>query len=69
MLFWRAASQDFAAGLKDHLGLSRQVNWRLLIGMLLDADEEKAGRATQPMLKMSKLDVAVLQKASGDSDL
>ncbi|MCV3243210.1 VOC family protein [Mesorhizobium sp. ZC-5] len=49
--------------LKDRFGLSWQVNWTPLIDMLLDTDQEKAGRAMQAMLKMSKLDAAVLQKA------
>ena len=49
--------------LKDRFGLSWQVNWTPLIDMLLDADQEKAGRAMQAMLKMKKLDVAALQKA------
>ena len=49
--------------LKDRFGLSWQVNWTPLIDMLLDVDQERAGRAMQAMLKMSKLDAAVLQKA------
>lgn len=49
--------------LKDRFGLSWQVNWTPLIDMLLDTDQEKAGRAMQAMLKMSKLDAAVLQRA------
>jgi predicted 3-demethylubiquinone-9 3-methyltransferase (glyoxalase superfamily) len=49
--------------LKDRFGLSWQVSWTPLIDMLLDADKEKAGRAMQAMLKMSRLDVAALQKA------
>jgi hypothetical protein len=41
-----------------------------LIDMLIDADQEKAGRAMQAMLKMGKLDVAALQKAyDGAEDL
>ncbi len=49
--------------LKDKFGLSWQVNWSPLIEMLTDDDKEKAGRAMQAMLKMSKFDAAALQKA------
>ncbi len=42
---------------------SQQSLRSVLMDMVLDADQEKAGRAMQAMLKISKLDVAALQKA------
>jgi predicted 3-demethylubiquinone-9 3-methyltransferase (glyoxalase superfamily) len=49
--------------LKDKFGLSWQIVPRILPKLLGDPDPAKAGRATQAMLKMKKLDIAVLQKA------
>ena len=53
--------------LKDRFGLSWQVHWPRLVEMLMDQDQEKAGRAMQAMLKMSKLDIAALEKAYADT--
>ncbi|WP_088348416.1 MULTISPECIES: VOC family protein [Rhodomicrobium] len=66
--YWNALLADggkpsVCGWLKDRFGLSWQVNWAPLIDMLLDADKEKAGRAMQAMLKMSKPNVAALQRA------
>lgn len=49
--------------LKDRYGLSWQIIPRQMNEMLNDPDKEKAGRATQAMLQMKKIDIATLQKA------
>ncbi|MDP9221388.1 MAG: VOC family protein [Actinomycetota bacterium] len=49
--------------LKDKFGLSWQVVPTMLGGVLGDPDPEKAGRAMQAMLQMTKLDIAELQRA------
>ncbi|NGO10401.1 VOC family protein [Streptomyces sp. HC44] len=50
--------------LKDKFGLSWQVVPTRLIELVSDPDEEKAARAMEAMLKMSKLDIAPLEKAA-----
>ena len=49
--------------LKDKYGLSWQIIPDVLGSLLNGKDAEKSGRAMQAMLKMRKLDIAVLQKA------
>jgi predicted 3-demethylubiquinone-9 3-methyltransferase (glyoxalase superfamily) len=49
--------------LKDRFGLSWQIVPRVLGDLIGDPDPEKAGRATQAMLKMGKLDIAELKRA------
>ncbi len=49
--------------LKDRFGLSWQVVPRELGELMSDPDPEKAGRVTQAMLHMSKIDLAELRKA------
>ena len=49
--------------LKDKFGLSWQIIPSALGEMLSDPDRQKAGRAMQAMLKMSKIDIAALQAA------
>ena len=49
--------------LKDKYGVSWQVIPAGLIDMLDDPDPEKAKRATEAMLAMTKFDIAALQKA------
>ncbi len=49
--------------LKDKYGVSWQVIPSMLIDMVSDPDPEKAKRATEAMLAMTKLDIAALQKA------
>ncbi len=49
--------------LKDKYGLSWQIVPKTLIQLLGDKDPAKANRTMQAMLKMSKLDIAELQRA------
>ena len=49
--------------LKDRFGLSWQVVPTVLAGLIGDPDPEKARRATEAMLQMTKLDIAKLQQA------
>jgi predicted 3-demethylubiquinone-9 3-methyltransferase (glyoxalase superfamily) len=49
--------------LKDRFGLSWQVVPTVLAGLIGDPDPEKAKRATEAMLQMTKLDIAKLQRA------
>jgi predicted 3-demethylubiquinone-9 3-methyltransferase (glyoxalase superfamily) len=65
--FWEklgAGGQDSECGwLKDKFGLSWQIIPRQLSELLADKDPAKSARVMQAMLKMSKLDIATLQKA------
>jgi predicted 3-demethylubiquinone-9 3-methyltransferase (glyoxalase superfamily) len=49
--------------LKDKYGLSWQVVPTVLLDLVSDPDQERAGRATKAMLSMKKLDIAALQQA------
>jgi len=49
--------------LKDKFGLSWQVAPALLIKLLSDKDETKAGKVMQAMMKMSKIDIKSFQDA------
>ena len=58
--YWEKLTADggeesMCGWLKDKYGLSWQVTPRQLIEMTSDPDKEKAGRATQEMLKMKKI--------------
>lgn len=65
--YWSRLSeggQEVACGwLKDKYGLFWQVIPAVLIDMMSDEDPEKAKRATEAMLGMTKFDIAALQKA------
>ena len=65
--YWSKLSEggeEVACGwLKDKYGLSWQVTPTVLIDMISDPDPEKAKRATEAMLAMTKFDIAALQKA------
>lgn len=50
--------------LKDRYGLSWQIVPTEMGEIMTDPDPEKSNRAMQAMLKMSKLDVAELRRAS-----
>jgi predicted 3-demethylubiquinone-9 3-methyltransferase (glyoxalase superfamily) len=49
--------------LKDRYGLSWQVIPAVLMDMISDPDPQKAKRATEAMLTMTRFDIAALQKA------
>ena len=49
--------------LKDKFGVSWQIIPDALGAALSDPDPEKSGRALQAMLKMTKIDIAALQRA------
>jgi len=66
--YWDALTADGGkpgpcGWLTDKYGLSWQVVPKALGELMGDPDQEKAGRVTQAMLKMSKLDIAALQAA------
>jgi predicted 3-demethylubiquinone-9 3-methyltransferase (glyoxalase superfamily) len=57
--------KEIACGwLKDRFGLYWQVTPVVLPQMLSDPDKAKAGRVMQAMMKMIKLDIAVLKAAA-----
>jgi predicted 3-demethylubiquinone-9 3-methyltransferase (glyoxalase superfamily) len=66
--YWTRLSEGGEEGscgwLKDKFGLSWQVIPKELPDLLGDPNPDKATRATQAMLAMSKLDIAALRKAS-----
>lgn len=49
--------------LEDKFGLSWQIIPTVLMKMVGDPDPEKANRATQAMLKMSKIEISELERA------
>lgn len=56
--------ESMCGWLKDKYGLSWQIIPKALMQLMSDPDPEKAGRAMQAMLKMKKIIVADLEKAS-----
>ena len=59
-----AGGQESQCGwLKDKFGLSGQVVPSALVEMLQDPDPEKAKRVMAAMMKMGKIDIAVLKQA------
>ena len=65
---WAALSDSGSPGqcgwLKDRWGLSWQIVPTRLYQLLTDADANRSRRAMQAMLKMSKLDIAALERAA-----
>ena len=65
--YWGKLSADPKAEqcgwLKDRFGVSWQVIPVQLLEMLKDPDPAKAGRVTQSMLQMKKIDIAELERA------
>ena len=65
--YWNKLSEgghkDRCGWLTDQFGITWQVVPTILGKVLGDPDREKAGRAMEAMLKMTKLDIAGLQKA------
>ena len=70
--FWELLSEggDLAARqcgwLKDKYGVSWQVVPAILPHMMADADPTKSARVMNAMLRMKKLDIALLKKAYAD---
>src|SRR3954447_11712297 len=66
--YWEKLSEGGQEGpcgwLKDKFGLSWQVVPEGMDDLFADPDKERAQRAMQAMLKMSKIDVAALQRAA-----
>jgi len=65
--FWNklsAGGKEVECGwLKDKYGLSWQIVPKVLIEMLQDKDPEKSQRVMKAMLRMKKLDIAILKEA------
>lgn len=66
--YWEALTADGGqpgpcGWLKDRYGLSWQVIPKALPKLMGDPDAERAGRVTQAMLGMGKIDIAGLQRA------
>ena len=69
--FWEKLSEDGqtqqCGWLTDKYGVTWQIVPRVLGGMLQDEDAAKSKRVMQAMLKMTKLDIDLLQQAYGKS--
>ena len=70
--YWEKLTADggepgVCSWLKDKYGLSWQVQPRLLIELLGDPDKPKAERVMNAMMKMTKIDIAVLKEAAGSA--
>ena len=67
--FWDKLSEGGETGqcgwLKDRFGLSWQIVPAMLFPLVGDPDPEKARRATEAMLAMTKIDIAELERATG----
>lgn len=65
--YWDSLSQggtvEMCGWLRDRYGVSWQIIPTTLMELMSDSDPEKAGRVTQAMLKMQKIDVAKLKQA------
>src|SRR5512144_175575 len=65
--FWSGLSRGGEKGqcgwLKDKYGVSWQVTPTILTKLMRDRDPVKAGRVTQAMLKMKKIEIAKLKAA------
>ena len=67
--YWNALTADGGSPsqcgwLKDKFGVSWQIIPKALGRLLSDQDSAKAGRAMQAMMKMTKIDVAELERAA-----
>jgi predicted 3-demethylubiquinone-9 3-methyltransferase (glyoxalase superfamily) len=65
---WEALSADggetsVCGWLKDRFGLSWQIVPTALERLITDPDEQKAQRAMEAMLKMTKIEIAELERA------
>jgi predicted 3-demethylubiquinone-9 3-methyltransferase (glyoxalase superfamily) len=62
--FVRAGGKPVACGwLTDHFGVSWQIDPKMLIDLIGDADRKKAGKAMQAMMTMVKIDSEELKRA------
>jgi len=68
-LIANGGQESMCGWLKDRYGLSWQIIPAALMSMLSDPDPERAGRATQAMLRMRKIDVGALQAACDGAPL
>jgi predicted 3-demethylubiquinone-9 3-methyltransferase (glyoxalase superfamily) len=59
----KGGSESSCGWLKDRFGLSWQVFPRRLPELLCDSDTDKAGLAMSTMMKMSKIDLATIERA------
>jgi predicted 3-demethylubiquinone-9 3-methyltransferase (glyoxalase superfamily) len=50
--------------LKDKFGLCWQITPVALMKLMADKDRAKAGRVFQAMMKMTKIDIAALERAA-----
>jgi predicted 3-demethylubiquinone-9 3-methyltransferase (glyoxalase superfamily) len=67
--YWEELTADggepgVCSWLKDKLGLSWQVQPRVLIQLLGDPDKAKAECVVSAMMDMTKIDIATLKKAA-----
>lgn len=64
--FVAAGGTPVACGwLTDHFGVSWQIDPKLLIDLIADADPAKAAKAMQAMMTMVKIDTEQLKRAVG----
>jgi len=68
--YWNALTDGGEEGpcgwLKDKFGVSWQVTPTALLDLLSDPDPGRAGRATQAMFQMHKIDIGELQRAADE---
>lgn len=68
---WNALSAGGSTGqcswLKDKFGVSWQIVPHGLLELLNDPDKNKAARAMQAMMQMTKIDIAEVKRAAGES--
>jgi predicted 3-demethylubiquinone-9 3-methyltransferase (glyoxalase superfamily) len=62
-LIANGGQESMCGWLKDKFGLSWQIVPPLLNKLMNDKDQAKAGRVTQALFKMRKIDINALQKA------
>lgn len=61
--FVEAGGSPVACGwITDHFGVSWQIDPKLLIDMITDADQTKAAKAMQSMMTMVKIDAVQLER-------
>lgn len=67
-ILWDRLTEEGSPGqcgwLKDRYGVSWQIVPKVLVELLSDPDRERAGRAMQAMMQMTKIDIDGLTRAS-----